>query len=168
MQMPVMDGYTATAEIRKTEKEKNEVGTPIIALTAYALKEEMEKSIAAGCDDHVTKPVSKATLISTIDRFTREYTFTLDPDLNELIPDYLEKRRGEVREFKKLMNETDFASIQKLGHKLRGSAGSYGFPILSEAGKELEEGARDKDFQRVKKAISLYETVMARIKVRYS
>ncbi len=168
MQMPVMDGYTATAEIRKIEKEKLEVGTPIIALTAYALKEEMEKSLAAGCDDHVTKPVSKATLISTIDRFTREYTFTLDPDLKELIPDYLEKRRGEVREFKKFMEDSDFTSIQKLGHKLRGSAGSYGFPILSEAGKELEEGARDKDFQRVKKAISLYETVMARIKVRYS
>lgn len=168
MQMPVMDGYAATAEIRKLERDRGEVRTPVIALTAYALKEEMEKSLVAGCDDHVTKPVAKATLLETIDKFTREYSFTIDPDLKELIPDYLEKRRAEVREFRKLLEENDFTTLQKSGHKLRGSAGSYGFPVLSEVGKELEEGSRDKDYQRAKKALSLYETVMARIRVRYT
>lgn len=168
MQMPVMDGYSATVEIRKIQRDRNEVRTPIIALTAYALKEEMHKSMVAGCDDHVTKPVSKVTLLETVDRFTREYTFKIDPDLNELIPDYLEKRRSEVREFHRLLEQMDFPSIQKLGHKLRGSAGSYGFPILSEAGKEFEDGAKEKDFQRVKRALTLYETVMSRIKVKYT
>lgn len=168
MQMPVMDGYSATSEIRKIETDRNEVRTPVIALTAYALKEEMEKSLVAGCDDHVTKPVSKATLLETIDKFTREHTFKVDPDLKELIPDYLEKRRSELREFRRLMDEGDFQNLQKLGHKLRGSAGSYGFPVLSEVGKEFEEGGKDKDYQRAKRALTLYETVMARIRVKYS
>ncbi len=168
MQMPVMDGYTATGEIRKLERERNEVRTPVIALTAYALKEEMEKSLQAGCDDHVTKPIAKATLLETVDRYTKAYSFKVDPDLKELIPDYIEKRRIELRECKSLSEKSDFPSLQKLGHKLRGSAGSYGFPVLSEVGKELEEGSRDSDDHRIRKALALYETVMARIKVRYS
>ena len=66
MHMPVMDGYTATREIRKWEKEKGVKATPIIALTAYALKEELRKSIEAGCNDHITKPVKKEKLIESI------------------------------------------------------------------------------------------------------
>ena len=66
MQMPVMDGYTATKEIRSWERRSGFERTPIVALTAYALREEIEKSIDAGCDAHLTKPVKKATLIETI------------------------------------------------------------------------------------------------------
>jgi PAS domain S-box-containing protein len=168
MQMPVMDGYSATVEVRKIETTRKEVRTPVIALTAYALKEEMKRSLEAGCDEHVTKPVSKTTLLAAIEKFTKDYTFKIDPGLRELIPDYIEKRRGELREFKAMLENSDFTPMEKLGHKLRGSAGSYGFPMLSEAGKEIEEGARDKDVQRVKKAISYYETVMSRMKIRYS
>ena len=168
MQMPVMDGYSATVEIRLMEASKKDVRIPIIALTAYALKEEMSKSFAAGCDEHVTKPVSKAGLLASIEKFTKNYTFKIDPDLKELIPDYIEKRRGELSELKTLLENLDYPSIQKIGHKLRGSAGSYGFPILSETGKEIEEGAHDQDFERVQKALSLYEIVMSRIKVKYT
>lgn len=66
MQMPVMDGYTATREIRKWEKEQGVKPTPIVALTAYALQEELRKSIEAGCNDHITKPVKKQKLIESI------------------------------------------------------------------------------------------------------
>jgi PAS domain S-box-containing protein len=62
MQMPVMDGYTATRMIRKWERDHNRRPCRILALTAYALRNEMEKSLAAGCDGHLTKPISKATL----------------------------------------------------------------------------------------------------------
>ena len=62
MQMPVMDGYTATRMIRKWERDHNRRPCRILALTAYALRNEMEKSLAAGCDGHLTKPISKAAL----------------------------------------------------------------------------------------------------------
>lgn len=71
MQMPVMDGYTATREIRRWESETGRGRTPVIALTAYALKEEEEKSLAAGCDAHVPKPVRRATILEVIERYAK-------------------------------------------------------------------------------------------------
>ncbi|HNY72657.1 MAG TPA: response regulator [Syntrophales bacterium] len=69
MQMPVMDGYTATAAIRRWEDDLGLQRTPIVALTAYALKEDEEKSRAAGCDGHLTKPIKKLRLIEEIERY---------------------------------------------------------------------------------------------------
>ncbi len=70
MQMPVMDGYTATWEIRRWEKKHDLKPTPIIALTAHALKGDKEKSIEAGCDDHMNKPIKKKTLLAGIQKHT--------------------------------------------------------------------------------------------------
>jgi PAS domain S-box-containing protein len=64
IQMPLLDGYTATTRLRAGGYRK-----PIIALTAHALKEERESSIKAGCDDHLTKPIDRATLINRVAKF---------------------------------------------------------------------------------------------------
>lgn len=68
IQMPEMDGYTATREIRRWEAEHNRPATPVIALTAFALEEERQKSLAAGCSDHLPKPIKKKELLEAIDR----------------------------------------------------------------------------------------------------
>lgn len=70
MQMPVMDGYEATRIIRKRESEDKLAPTPVIALTAHALKEDEQKSIDAGCNGHITKPIKKAKLMETIAQYT--------------------------------------------------------------------------------------------------
>jgi len=70
MQMPVMDGYSATREIRKWENQKGEKATPVIALTAYATKEKKQKSLDAGCTAHLAKPIRKATLLKAIYEYT--------------------------------------------------------------------------------------------------
>jgi len=72
IQMPVMDGYTATREIRKWEVENRVEATPIIALTAYALKEEIQKCLDAGCNDCLTKPVKKVKLLEMIKQWTKK------------------------------------------------------------------------------------------------
>ncbi|MCX6287702.1 MAG: PAS domain S-box protein [Bacteroidetes bacterium] len=64
VRMPVMDGYEATGEIRKFNKT-----IPIIAQTAYALKGEKERSIAAGCDGYISKPIDPKEFLETIIRF---------------------------------------------------------------------------------------------------
>jgi CheY-like chemotaxis protein len=66
MQMPVMDGYTATKEIRKWERENDAPSTPIVALTAHVFKEDIDKSLASGCNSHLTKPIKKGDLIDAI------------------------------------------------------------------------------------------------------
>ncbi|ALA57553.1 response regulator [Nitrospira moscoviensis] len=69
MQMPVMDGYTATRAIRKWERDQDLPATQIIALTALALKEEAVKIFEAGCNTHITKPVKKSTLLDILQAY---------------------------------------------------------------------------------------------------
>lgn len=70
VQMPVMDGYTATRKIREWEKEQGRKPTPIVALTANVIADMEEKSLAAGCTAHETKPIHKAQFIELICRYT--------------------------------------------------------------------------------------------------
>ena len=70
IEMPVMDGYTATAEIRRWEAENRMDATPIIALTAHALVEHAQKSIAAGCSSYLAKPVKKQELLAVIRKYS--------------------------------------------------------------------------------------------------
>lgn len=66
VRMPEMDGLTATRVIRNWERAQGLAPTPIVALTASALAEDVERSLAAGCDAHVSKPVRKNVLIEAI------------------------------------------------------------------------------------------------------
>lgn len=72
VQMPVMDGHTATRMIRDWEKQSNVSPVPIIALTAHAYQEEMQKSLAAGCSDHLTKPIKKNTLLNAMQKWIKQ------------------------------------------------------------------------------------------------
>ncbi|MHB8381301.1 MAG: PAS domain-containing hybrid sensor histidine kinase/response regulator [Candidatus Binataceae bacterium] len=66
IQMPVLDGYSATRMIRRFEAQTNRSRTPIIALSASALDESIHRSLEAGCDLHVSKPVKRAILLNAI------------------------------------------------------------------------------------------------------
>jgi len=68
VQMPVLDGHEAARRMRAFERERGRAPVPIIALTAHALREEMDKSLAAGCTDHLTKPIKKTTLLEALRR----------------------------------------------------------------------------------------------------
>jgi len=68
MQMPVMDGLTATAEIRAFELQRGRGRTPVLMLTANAMPEHVEAGRKAGADGHLAKPVTMATLFAGIDQ----------------------------------------------------------------------------------------------------
>jgi signal transduction histidine kinase/CheY-like chemotaxis protein len=70
VQMPVLDGHEATRRIRAWERQQQRKSVPIIALTAHASKEEADRSLAAGCTAHMTKPVKKAALLQAIETHT--------------------------------------------------------------------------------------------------
>lgn len=71
VEMPVMDGLTATKKLRKWEKAHQKTPTPVIALTAHALKEDRQKCLDAGCDEYLSKPIKKAKLREAIRRFEK-------------------------------------------------------------------------------------------------
>ncbi len=64
MEMPVLDGYGATSQLRKEGFDR-----PIIALTSHTLAEEKKRILAAGCDAHLAKPVHFPLLFATIEQF---------------------------------------------------------------------------------------------------
>jgi CheY-like chemotaxis protein len=67
IQMPVMDGYTATRMIRREEERSGHLKTTIIALTAHAYESDIQKCLEAGCDDHIAKPFKKRTLLDCLE-----------------------------------------------------------------------------------------------------
>jgi PAS domain S-box-containing protein len=68
IQMPVMDGYTATRMMRHHESMTGQKKTPIVALTAHAYESDIQKCLEAGCDDHIAKPFKKRTLLECLTR----------------------------------------------------------------------------------------------------
>ena len=68
IQMPEMDGISATMEIRKMERFKD---LPIIAMTAHAMSGDREKSLEAGMNDHVTKPIDMKLLYAALEKWIR-------------------------------------------------------------------------------------------------
>ena len=72
IQMPKMDGIEATELIRKKEKEKNVKKTPIIALTAHAMKGDKERFLKAGMNSYISKPIKQNQLMETIEKLFYE------------------------------------------------------------------------------------------------
>ena len=150
VEMPVMDGYTATRAIRSFEMEKGAKATPVMALTANAFKEDVRKSLDAGCTAHLTKPVKKPALFEAIrriigadsmDRKNKKNTVHVSAELKELMPRFLQNRRGDVKALLKALERGDYDTIRILGHSMKGTGAGYGFNVISDIGRSLEEAA---------------------------
>jgi two-component system sensor histidine kinase/response regulator len=94
IRMPVMDGLAATRAIRATENARASRSIPIIALTADASAEDRRVSCEAGCDDHLSKPISKVKLMQVIKEYETKWRLaemppaeSSPPILAELLPD---------------------------------------------------------------------------------
>src|SRR2546423_1191371 len=107
-QMPVMDGLTATRAIREWEQAHHRPLTPIVALTAAALKGDQEQCLAAGCTAYLSKPIKQEVLLRAIEelaivappapeesRRTETILVRVNPKFAELIPGFLQNRRQD-------------------------------------------------------------------------
>ncbi|MEO8344975.1 MAG: response regulator, partial [Betaproteobacteria bacterium] len=140
VQMPIMDGYSATRRIRQWETENNATPVPILALTAHALPEEVRKSLDAGCTVHLTKPIRKATLIGAIEEHTMGL-IRVNSSLAKLVPGFLEGRRRDVDAIAAALERSDYDNVRILGHNMKGSGAGYGFSRITEIGASLEQAA---------------------------
>ena len=91
----------------------------------------------------------------------------LDPDLRDLIPGYLKNRHKDIKTITKSIKTADFDKIRMLAHSMRGSGGGYGFMPISKTGAALEEAARLKDLNRIKKHLAELSDFLERVTLVY-
>lgn len=173
-QMPVMDGLTATRQIRAWERENNRPPSPIIALTASALKGDREQCLAAGCTTFLTKPIRQEVLLETIrefalasgdDKGAREWTAPADvvretaapgvhPRLAARVPAFLYNCAEHVVTMGDALEREDFQTVEFLGHGMRGAGGMFGFDAITDIGRELQEAAEARDHAACRRWVS--------------
>ncbi len=161
-EMPVLDGYSATREIRALGS------TPILLLTAHAFREARDRAFAAGCTDHLTKPIKKATLLEAINKFVPtgdRIHVSVESWLKPVVGGYLEKRRGDVEKLRAALDRGDYATIRTLGHQMAGTGGGYGFDTITEIGSALEESALANDAARIRASIENLDQYLSAVEV---
>lgn len=91
----------------------------------------------------------------------------VDADLQDLIPDYLEHRRADVRTIGDAIGREDYRTIQTLGHRMKGEGAGYGFDVISVIGADLEQAAQKGYAHEIRAHLSSLEDFLGRVTVVY-
>lgn len=94
-------------------------------------------------------------------------TVKIDPDLEDLIPGFLENRLKDVTNLKDASSNSDFEVLRSIGHSLKGVGGGYGFAMITQLGADIELLAKANDISRIRQCISELEDYLQRIDIRY-
>ena len=167
-QMPILDGYEATEEIRRQEGKNKH--TIIIALTASAMKEDLDKCIASGMDDFLSKPVRKEALLEKLEHWSNQAALQqasepiselteipVDIDLlnefsqgdyefvKQLLQGFIESVQENIVTLQSAIATNDVLTIIHLAHQIKGSSGNIGANKISHLAEQLEHLARQKN-----------------------
>lgn len=142
--MPHMDGTVALKKIRAAGNY-----TPVIALTANNMKHEIEHYMRLGFSDHLAKPISRQHFISKLSLYLNKQGEIDSPlhqgDMLKLIKDYQEDLREQVVNLQHALTQRDLTIISEIAHRIRGSAGSFGFDVIGQKFADIEHCALQDD-----------------------
>jgi CheY-like chemotaxis protein len=181
IQMPEMDGMEATAAIREREKNSGR-HTPILAMTAHAMRGDKEKYLASGMDGYVSKPIHPAGLFAEIERCLKASggSIAMTENLqgtNEQIDriSLLERVEGDqelltemihlfqedapklLAAMRDALQRGDMAVLERSAHSLKGAASNLSAKATAAAALELEKDAKSEDAESAKKSLAAVE-----------
>jgi signal transduction histidine kinase/CheY-like chemotaxis protein len=185
VQMPEMDGFTATAHMREFEA-KSLKRTPILAVTAYAMQGDREKCLAAGMDGYVMKPVTGKELADAIHRFfVEEPRVAIEPKaahppqsesaawnamvtlnrlegdedlLAEVVEIFLEEAPRQLAALRMAIEGQSAESGAEIAHSLKGELSYFGNMEVSGRARRLEDLARRMDFATMAAEFTAFAT----------
>lgn len=187
VQMPKMDGFEATREIRKIQAQTGG-SVPIIAMTAHAMKGDMEKCLSKGMDAYVPKPIKSYELFEAINKSVQEKLnlktndqavknvaadHRLDmssliesaggegPIVKELIEIFLEDGQNLLQEVEESVSLKDMERLKRASHTLKGLVGSVGATTAYDYAKRLEEIGSSGDHSYCDQMLELLKKEMA-------
>jgi signal transduction histidine kinase/CheY-like chemotaxis protein len=185
VQMPEMDGLTATRTIRENEQRTNS-HIPIVAMTAHAMKGDKETCLAAGMDDYIPKPVTGEQVEQLIARIfsvrrqttnktarttvpasswdSMEALARVDGDadlLNELIQIFLAESPRQIEKLSRAIQSGDVDATQRTAHTLKGELKYLGLTQAAEQALELENMCRAGELQGAAELFRTFKTEMA-------
>ncbi|MBN1933650.1 MAG: PAS domain S-box protein [Anaerolineae bacterium] len=185
VQMPEMDGLTATRIIRSKPQLEN---LPIIAMTAHALKGDRERCLEAGMNDYVSKPIRAQELFEAINRYVsvdRDQVLPGEPPLVEQplnLAEALDRLGGDREFFAELMRlllheidqelpmmdqairDGDTETLMRLAHSLKGAAASLSAEPVRAAAHQLEMIGRSADLKAAPKAFEQLEKQISKLR----
>jgi PAS domain S-box-containing protein len=172
VQMPIIDGLSATRSIRRAG-----VKTPIVAVSAGAMISDIEKALDAGCSLHLGKPFERTALYDILSRFVRaspglpedgntpilSTVSADDPEMQTLLSEFINGLPGRHSELEIAWRSNDGQRVAALAHKLKGSAGMYGYPLLASEARKLEQAAKAEKSADVSTAIATIGQIIDQI-----
>ena len=165
VQMPIMDGYEATRQIRQLRPAAPNANVPIVALTAHAMKGERDKCLEAGMNDFLPKPIQFKALRDILEKWTNgtgniapkacetlpSSTTTFDWELlvnrllgdedlaRQLVTTFLEETPNRIRQIKDSVSSSDWESAERNAHSLKSIAADLGGEDLRRIALEVEQ-----------------------------
>jgi signal transduction histidine kinase/CheY-like chemotaxis protein len=145
MQMPVLDGYETATRLRAAR-----FTLPIVALTAHSMPGDRERCIDAGCTEFLTKPLTRDQLVTMAGQFCKpraslvpvSSTNSEDDVIRGLMKEFLMELEASSKKLEQAIELGDFELTKAVAHRLKGVAGTFGFPALSTLAAEVERAAR--------------------------
>jgi CheY-like chemotaxis protein len=167
MEMPVLSGYDTATEIRRNVE--GGAAIPILAMTAHSDPAALKRCLTAGATAVLQKPFERRTLNAMVAKLlsfplaprveldvNREESLPddvvgIDPDIQDLVPRFLEDQKTNVRLILELAASSDFDSARRIGHNMKGTGKGYGFDVISGLGYSIEQAAARSAAEEVEK-----------------
>jgi CheY-like chemotaxis protein len=150
LEMPVMGGLQTVQELRALERGTLAKRCAMIALSSHEDDETRRRSLAAGFDAYLTKPVSRDAIHGALLKLkatrpgpgSKGDAVTVEPEVEPLLADFMASRRGLIAAMQRAMQAGERDEVRRIAHQLAGSFGLYGFRWASEQSQAIEEEFR--------------------------